>query len=147
MFFKALSKAPDAISNTEDEQEITAPSGQRILVAEDQLEVLAVIVATLKNAGYIVTSATSGDQARDLFQAGERVDLLLTDMVMPGQLQGPTLSQSLRKQDPKLRVVFMSGYASESTVHGDGLRAEDIRMMKPVVRADLLRAIRTSLDS
>jgi FixJ family two-component response regulator len=60
---------------------------------------------------------------------------------MPGKLQGTTLSRRLRELAPELPVVFMSGYASESTIHGNGLRPEDIRLMKPVQRRDLLAAV------
>ncbi len=68
-------------------------------------------------------------------------DLVLTDIVMPGELQGTTLSLRLRAIRRDLPVVFMSGYASEATVHGNGLRPDDVRLMKPVRRADLLATV------
>lgn len=117
----------------------------RVLVAEDQEEVLRVIVTTLEKAGYDVTPAKSGDEALELFKANPHCDLLLTDIVMPGSLLGPALAQRLRELDPTLPVVFMSGYASEATVHGNGLRAEDVRLMKPVQRYDLLDTLRKSM--
>ncbi|SNR54625.1 ATP-binding protein [Puniceibacterium sediminis] len=113
----------------------------RILLAEDQEDVLQVLVMSLEKAGYDVTPAHSGDEAFELFKANPNFDLLLTDIVMPGKLLGTTLAQALRELDPNLRVVFMSGYASEATVHGNGLRPEDIRLMKPVQRHDLLAAV------
>jgi CheY-like chemotaxis protein len=72
-------------------------------------------------------------------------DLLVTDIVMPGDLQGTHLAQALRDQKPDLPIVFMSGYASEATVHGNGLRPEDIRLMKPVPRTELLAAVERAL--
>ncbi|MBU2983276.1 PAS domain-containing protein [Lentibacter algarum] len=119
----------------------TSGGSGKILVAEDEPEVLRVIVANLKKAGYSVTQASSGDQAKEIFEANPNFDLLLTDIVMPGTLQGTTLARVLRKEYPDLPVIFMSGYASEATVHGNGLRPEDIRLMKPVGRADLFAAI------
>ena len=68
-------------------------------------------------------------------------DLLLTDVVMPGKLQGTHLSRELRTICPSLPVIFMSGYSSEATVHGNGHRPEDVRLMKPVRRSDLIAAI------
>lgn len=123
----------------------TVSQKARILVAEDQEEVLQVVVRSLENAGYGVTSAKSGDEAKALFEADPSYDLLLTDIVMPGSLLGTVLAKKLREIEPSLPVVFMSGYASEAAVHGNGLRPDDIRLMKPVQRHDLLVAIAKSL--
>ena len=60
---------------------------------------------------------------------------------MPGRLQGTTLAKELRELDESMPVVFKSGYAAEATVHGNGLRRKDIRLMKPVRRVDLLKAV------
>lgn len=117
-----------------------------ILLAEDQDEVRAIIEKALTKAGHHVTAAASGDEAFKLFKADPRCDLLLTDIIMPGDLQGPKLSQVLREMRPDLPVVFMSGYASEAAVHGNGLRPHDIRLMKPVMRTDLLEAIRKTMQ-
>jgi len=65
----------------------------------------------------------------------------LTDIVLPGELQGTTLATALRELRPDLPVVFMSGYAREATVHVNGLHPQDIRLMKPVQREDLLSAL------
>lgn len=99
------------------------------------------MVLILEREGYQVTATASGDEAFATFQANPTFDLLLTDIVMPGTLQGTGLAKALRERWPDLPVVFMSGYASEATVHGNGLRPEDIRLMKPVQRTDLLAAV------
>lgn len=117
----------------------------RILVAEDQEDVMSILVHILESAGHEVVAALDGDSAMRLFAASRPIDLLLTDIVMPGHLQGPTLARALRKQDPILPVVFMSGYAREASMHGNGLRQEDIRLMKPVSRTMLLEAVEKSL--
>ncbi len=126
------------------EETLSAPSA-RILIAEDQLDVLSVIVRSLTSAGYDIEAATNGDQAFEKFKASDGYDLLLTDVVMPGKLSGPNLAKACREIDPDLPVIFMSGYASEATVHGNGLRSEDIRLTKPVPRRDLLDAIKSCL--
>jgi CheY-like chemotaxis protein len=99
----------------------------------------------LTRAGYEVTSAKNGDIAAQIFEGNTDFDVLLTDIVMPGELQGTSLAKALRKIRPDLPIVFMTGYASEAAVHGNGLRPEDIRLMKPVRRSDLLAAIEKSL--
>ena len=119
--------------------------GARILVAEDQADLLAAVMRTLQNDGHHVTAAGSGDLANDIFRDNPGFDLLLTDIVMPGRLQGTDLARALRADFPALKVVFMTGYAFEGAVHGNGLHPDDIRLMKPVLRADLLAAIRKAL--
>jgi CheY-like chemotaxis protein len=118
-----------------------AGSGRRVLVAEDESAVRDTLVTILERAGYVVTATTSGDNALAIFEADPTFDLLLTDIVMPGKLQGTHLAKALRQRWPDLPIIFMSGYASEATVHGNGLKPEDIRLMKPVRRADLLAAL------
>lgn len=117
----------------------------RILVVEDEPEVLANLEAVLTKAGYQIQTACNGDTAAKIFATDTGFDLLLTDIVMPGELQGTTLSRVLRETRPDLPIVFMTGYASEATVHGNGLHPEDIRLMKPVRRSDLLAAIQKSI--
>ena len=125
----------------------TSSERARILVVENEAAVLAVIAATLEKTGYRITIAISGDEAKAIFQNDPPFDLLLTDIVMPRRQKGTSLAKELRAVAPKLPVVFMSGYASEATVHGNGLRPEDIRLMKPVRRADLVAAIEKALSN
>ena len=118
-----------------------------ILLVEDEEDVRSVLASVMEKAGYNVTHARSGDEALAIFMADPGFDLLVTDIVMPGSLQGTGLSQALRKLNPALPVVFISGYASEATVHGNGLRPEDIRLMKPVQRWDFLVAVAEALNA
>ena len=122
----------------------SSPRG-RLLVVDDEETQRLMLSNILTRAGYEVATAPSGDAALALWQTDDRFDLLVTDIVMPGQLQGTHLAHALRDLRADLPVVFMSGYASEATVHGNGLRPEDIRLMKPVSRADLIAAVEKAL--
>ena len=64
---------------------------------------------------------------------------------MPGDLQGPALAKKLRSLQPDLQVVFLSGYPQEATVHGNGLKPDDIRLMKPIARRELVSAVQKAL--
>ncbi|MEH6741810.1 MAG: response regulator, partial [Sulfitobacter sp.] len=86
------------------------------------------------------------DEAFEVFKTFGPFDLLLTDVVMPGELLGPALAKAVRQIDPELPCIFLSGYASEATVHGNGLRPSDIRLMKPVSRTDLLHAVSKAIS-
>ncbi len=144
LFFPAISNDGSLTQETREEKTAAEFPPARILVAEDQPEVMKILLRILKNAGHDVVGADSGDRAFELFQSNQPFDLLLTDIVMPGKLQGPTLARKLREIQPKLQVVFMTGYATEAAMHGNGLRKEDIRLMKPVSRTRLLEAIKAA---
>lgn len=120
---------------------------KRILIVDDLPEVLSVVSRILTAAGYEIETATSGDLAFDLFKEKGPFDLLLTDVVMPGQKTGPLLAQACRRLAPDLPVVFMSGYTSNKLVHDSGLRADDIRLMKPVPKSELLDAVAKALST
>lgn len=113
----------------------------RILLTEDDANVRHVLETILKGARYTVVTANSGDAALELFHSEPKFDLLVTDIVMPGKLQGTVLAKEVRILQPSLPIIFLSGYAVEATVHGNGLQPEDVRLMKPVARQDLLNAV------
>lgn len=118
-----------------------ASHGRRILVAEDEDAVRATLVTTLVRAGYQVTEVATGDAALATFEADPTFDLLLSDIVMPGRLQGPDLAAALRKRWPNLPVLFLSGYAGDAIAAGKELGTDDTRLMKPVRRSELLAAV------
>ena len=129
------------------EPDSAPPPHASLLIAEDQEAVIGLLVRILRNEGHEVVPALTGDQALQIFQSDHSFDLLVTDIVMPGQLQGPELASQLRRLNPALPVVFMSGYAWEATIHGIGLRQTDIRLMKPVSKKDLLNSVQSALTS
>ncbi|WP_168797799.1 hybrid sensor histidine kinase/response regulator [Aliishimia ponticola] len=147
LYFPATS-APSAVPSPEVEEDaVNTLARQHILLVEDEPAVRDVLTEVLRSAGYQVTTAETGDRAKELFESTPGIELLVTDIVMPGTLQGTHLARALRDQVPTLPVVFMSGYASEATVHGNGLKPEDIRLMKPVPRDELIRAVVSALHN
>lgn len=145
LFFPAA--AADALPAPE---ETTAPAtaapGARILIAEDEPAVRRITAIHLREAGHHVTEASDGDEAYSVFQRRGPFDLVLTDVVMTGQLQGPHLAAALRDSLPDLPVVFMSGYPGEASTHARGVPASDIKLMKPVDRSVLLAAVAEALQ-
>lgn len=146
LMFPALHEPLDEEPVREARPAGVLPRGQRLLLVEDQPDVLSALSRTLRRAGYEVVTAISGDAAAALFAHDQDFDLVITDIVMPGRLQGPQLVRALRSRKPELPTVFLSGYASEATVHGNGLLPTDIRLMKPLQRAELLAAVALALD-
>ncbi|MEP2718862.1 PAS domain-containing protein [Pseudophaeobacter sp.] len=147
LFFPVMTDNGKAPEQAGEVAEPASEDSMKLLLVEDEEAVRNTLVKTLAQAGYQVTAAATGDDAFALFQADPTFDLVLTDIVMPGELQGTGLAKALREQWPELPVVFMSGYAREATVHGNGLRPEDIRLMKPVRRNALLEAAKQAMTN
>ena len=150
VYFPALSgakQAPAAFGGADGSDTSPEKTNKRILLVEDRKEVLLVFKKTLEGAGYQVVTAATGDQGYQIFVKHQNFDLIVTDIVMPGDLQGPSMAKKIREIDPNARFVFLSGYATEATVHGNGLHPEDIRLMKPVSRSILLASVEKSLLS
>ena len=120
-------------------------TGARILLAEDEADLRDLLVRILTQEGNFVVAAASGDEALSLFEQDRDFDILITDIVMPGELQGPALASKIRMTNSSLPVIFLSGYAREAGVHGNGLQPEDTRIMKPVPRETLMEAIDDAL--
>ena len=145
MYFPAIAAETDRTidyreaDHSSDEKDV--PGAKCILLVEDRAEVLDVYKKTLEGAGYAITVAMTGSDGLEQFQRRGPFELVVTDIVMPGELQGPGMARSIRAISPDTKFIFLSGYASEATVHGNGLRPEDIRLMKPVSRRNLLSAV------
>jgi CheY-like chemotaxis protein len=115
-------------------------------LVEDEEDVLRVLKAILTSAGFDVTPAANGDQALEIFRSQLDFDLLLTDISMPGKLNGIALAAQTRTIRPDLPVVFLSGYAGHNCAPDDGMSPNDIRLTKPARKKDLIQAIEQTLD-
>ncbi len=117
---------------------------ETVLVVEDEEFVRELAVAILEQAGYRVLAVGCGAAALAL-PPDERIDLLLTDVVMPG-LDGPALAERLTAARPGLRVVFVSGYPSDVLIR-PGVPDERVAFLqKPYSVDQLAAAVRAALD-
>jgi signal transduction histidine kinase len=142
-----------AVSEEEVRKKRLADTGARldagtetILLVEDEQSVRAVASEILQASGYTVIEARDGEEAlRDFERQPEEIDLLLTDVVMP-RMKGPELAERLVTAQPRLKVIFMSGYNEESIlgrrIGGDG----SILIQKPFSPLTLARKVREVLD-
>ncbi len=127
--------------------DVEFPSGQGIvvLVVEDDPEVRATAVDMLSDLGYRVHEAANAHQALEQLRAGLRIDLLFTDVVMPGPVRSVELARETRKLIPHAGVVFTSGYAETDIVEGGRLTPGVILLRKPYSRLDLARKLQHAL--
>ena len=106
---KELEVAPDA-----PDTKALQPGRGKLLVVEDDAQVLAVTVAVLSELGYEVATATNAQLAMEHLEAGEPVDLLFSDVVMPGGCNGVELARRAKVLRPDLKVLLSSGYVGEA---------------------------------
>jgi len=112
-------------------------SGEIVLVVEDDPRVRRVSVRRLKELGYAVVEADSGPAALAVIDRDQRIDLLFTDIVMPGGITGVDLARAARARRPDLKILFTSGYAEPAIIEG-GLSTENAGWLgKPFTTADL----------
>ena len=121
---------------------------ERILVVEDDAEVRATMIAMLLNLGYAVWEADSGAAGLEvLHREGKNVDLLLSDVVMPGGMDGDELSKQARALFPDLKVVLISGFSRSHTRYGQVPVAGAMFLNKPFRKDELARMLRQVLDA
>jgi PAS domain S-box-containing protein len=128
--------------------ELPRGTGETILLVEDDVLVQGVARKALETRGYRVLVASRGAEALRLWQEHRtEIRLLLTDMVMPGGMSGREIARRLLEENPRLRVIYMSGYSRE--IAGQDLPLQDgfNYLSKPFDIARLATAVRTSLDS
>jgi two-component system cell cycle sensor histidine kinase/response regulator CckA len=120
---------------------------ETILLVEDEPAVREFAVAVLQKSGYRILQAASGADALEVWKwHAERIDLLLTDMIMPGNITGLELAETLQKEKPDLRVICTSGYSSEMMHRFFIPRGEVNFIHKPYQPRDLAKAVRDALD-
>jgi CheY-like chemotaxis protein len=120
----------------------TPPVRKTILVVEDDNRVRSLTIKRLKLIGYDVLEASDGPTALDILKRGEKIDLVFTDLIMPGGLSGHDVATRAREINPDIHILLTSGYAEE-LVRGDDLQRENLRVLrKPYQQADLVTALR-----
>ncbi|HEX2592878.1 MAG TPA: CHASE3 domain-containing protein [Rhizomicrobium sp.] len=119
---------------------------ETLLVVEDDEGVRAAVVDMLSELGYSVLKAPNAEEALTVLRSGVKIDLLFTDVVMPGAL--PTRELARRAQDlqPGIAVLFTSGYTQNAIVHNGKLDDDVFLLSKPYRKDDLARKLRSMLD-
>nr|WP_228747960.1 PAS domain S-box protein [Bradyrhizobium sp. BR 10289] len=127
------------------EKEAAQTGSEMVLVVEDDPFVRSYAVMSLESLGYKVISAVDGKEALQTLAAAAHVDLLFTDVVMPGGVNGWELAGLARKQRPELRVLLTSGYALETLAANGHVRQGALILEKPYRKAELARLVREAM--
>lgn len=119
---------------------------ETILVVEDDDGVRAAVTDLLSELGYTVLRAANAEEALTILKAGAHVDLLFTDVVMPGNIPTRELARRAKDSRPDIRVLFTSGYTQNAIVHNGKLDDDVFLLSKPYRKDDLARKLRSLLD-
>jgi CheY-like chemotaxis protein len=127
------------------DQNQTTLQGAQILVVDDDQLIRDVTLRRLSSLGYRAIAAASGAEALEALASGADVDLLLTDIRMPGGLHGPALAKEARRLRPQIKVLFVTG-APDDTLLQDGADEDGGQLLlKPCTKAELAEKIREVL--
>jgi CheY-like chemotaxis protein len=130
-------------------QELVAGQRERVLVVEDEPAVRNLVVTLLEDLGYEVFQAANGAQALAVLEDFDSIQLVLSDVALPGGLSGYGVLSEARRARPGIKALLMSGYPAGSHKRDDeGATGEVAEILhKPFKRADLARKIRSLLES
>jgi signal transduction histidine kinase/CheY-like chemotaxis protein len=120
---------------------------ETILIVEDDALVREYVVTQISNLGYDTLAASNAAEALEIIDGPERIDLLFTDVIIPGGMNGRQLAIEALRRRQGLKVLYTSGYTENAIVHHGRLDAGVLLLAKPYLRADLARMIRTALAS
>ncbi|MGA2893523.1 MAG: PAS domain S-box protein [Xanthobacteraceae bacterium] len=118
---------------------------ETILVVEDDMLVRNYVVARLQALGYATVAAPNATEALAIIDRDAAIDLLFTDIVMPGAMNGRQLVEEALKRRPSLRVLYTSGYTEKAIVHHGRLDVGVMLLAKPYRKSDLARMVRAAL--
>jgi PAS domain S-box-containing protein len=117
-----------------------------VLVVEDDALVRRYVVTQVESLGYITLEASNAVEALDVIGKAAAIDLLFTDVIMPGPMNGRQLVDEALRRRPSLKTLFTSGYTENAIVHHGRLDSGVLLLAKPYRKADLARMMRMALD-
>jgi CheY-like chemotaxis protein len=128
------------------EAAVPTGTGEAVLVIDDEPVVRMLIVDVLEELGYTALEAGDGPEGLEVLQSKARVDLLITDVGLPGGLNGRQVADAARVLRPELKVLFITGYAENAVLNHGHLEHGMQVVTKPFVVEDLARKIRAILS-
>ena len=147
LYFPAFEESPKSLAESDDATHVVPTSrGEMILVVEDNDDVRAVTEQRLAKLGYRVLAAASGPEAVQLLEANREVELVFSDVVMPGGMTGLDVAQWVREHRPSTKVLLTSGFAEDVIGANEELAPGLEVLRKPYSQQSLANALRRALD-
>jgi len=120
---------------------------ETVMVVEDDALVRSFVITQLQSLGYRTFAAADGPTALRFVDKGERFDLLFTDVIMPGGINGRQLADEVGKRRPGTKVLYTSGYTENAIVHHGRLDPDVLLLTKPYRKSQLAKMIREALQA
>jgi len=146
LFFPRVG-APQANATPSVGQRATAAGNETVLVVEDNAMVREYVESELKALGYRVIVTRNAPATLDILRGSEKIDLMFSDVVMPGGMFGPELAREAARLRPHLKILLTSGYTDHPVEALDGLGQEVRILSKPYRRRELAAALRSALKA
>ena len=148
LYFPILTPAVEQNGSEQDPTQGCRPksSGETILVVEDNAGLLRVVVKQLTDLGYRVLEANTAHKALEILDGEQVIDLLFTDVVMPGGMDGCELAQEVLKRRPDAKVLLTSGFPGTCLAETEGFGGDMRLLSKPYRKDDLTRVVREVLE-
>jgi CheY-like chemotaxis protein len=120
---------------------------ETILVVEDDRLVREYVLTQLHSLGYVTLDAGNAAEALAIIETGHEFDLLFTDVIMPGTMNGRQLADAIQAQRPLTKVLYTSGYTENAIIHHGRLDSGVLLLAKPYRKSDMAKMVRKALDS
>jgi CheY-like chemotaxis protein len=141
-----LPRIDEALAGAVSEKPAPMRGSETILLVEDEASLREIACEILEAHGYRVIEAQGGKEAIEMARDATPIDLLVTDVVMPG-MNGRVLAESLVAAHPRLKVLYMSGYTDDVIAHRGVLESGTLLIEKPFTAVGLLQRVREALES
>ncbi len=145
-FYLPLAQAPAEIVSTPVEQVSAARYTGSVLVVDDEEDLLEIAVAYLHDMGYSTFKAANGADALALLET-QSIDLLITDIIMPGGMNGVDLVLQVRQCYPKTRIIYCSGFPADALAERSLPLIDGPLLRKPYHRAEFGASVRGIMDA
>jgi CheY-like chemotaxis protein len=136
----------DGVDHSRTEQRAHTAVSETILVVDDDADVREILVSILEQAGYKVQIASNGAEALSILKTDQVVDLLFTDLVMPGGITGVQLARAAQELRPGINILLTSGYTAAAGITDEATRDGLPLVLKPYRQHELIASIRSVLD-
>jgi len=135
---------PAAVAEPQPEPAAVRP-GSTVLVVDDEPELLVLAQAYLTDMGYTALCAGNGASALKLIARHKEIDLMITDIVMPGGMNGVELAKKARRINPGLQVIYSSGFPADALAERSGTNVDGPTLRKPYMRSDFAAIVRQAM--
>jgi PAS domain S-box-containing protein len=125
---------------------LPAKPGGKVLVVDDEAALLEIAQAFLSEMGYSALLAENGARALEIVERFDDIDLMVTDIIMPGGMNGVELAQKARQLSPKLKIVYSSGFPADALTERSGMQVDAPLLRKPYQRAEFAAMIQRTME-